>query len=215
MTILTCFVKYPEPGKVKTRLGAEIGYEMAAELYRIFIEQTFQLLEQSAMDAVLVAYSPESKAAEFSEMVPPQFELFPQHSGTLGERLVHAFSVAFERGADRVLAFGSDSPTVPPEHVKKASTLLDNCDLVLGPSQDGGYYLIGMKQPEKLLFEGIAWSSSEVLQQTIDRAGRLDLEVKQLPLWYDVDDRETLHRAARDDKSGAIAKLVAQIEVCK
>jgi len=213
MTSIIVFIKFPEPGKVKTRLGAQIGNELACACYRLFLGQTFDLLKATSAETVIVAYEPQSRAAEFGKIIPVEFESMPQCAGTLGDRMTHAFTTAFEQGSDQVIAFGSDSPTVPHSYIEDAIKRLSRADITLGASEDGGYYLIGLKKMHRRLFEGIAWSSENVLSETLARAEELKLEVGRIPEWYDIDDLETLQRAARDDQSGRISALLTQVEV--
>ncbi|MFQ5640583.1 MAG: TIGR04282 family arsenosugar biosynthesis glycosyltransferase [bacterium] len=204
MNALIVFVKYPEPGKVKTRLGAEIGLECAAELYELFMRRTFELCQIAGADKVYVAYEPKECQDQFAALIPEEFEQFSQEGDSLGERLQNAFQLVFNKNVDKVMALGSDSPTLPVNLVKSAFDRLDSVDLVLGPAEDGGYYLIGCKAPHPSLFQNIHWSSSSVLQSTLRRAQRLNLSYCLLPEWYDVDDRISLRRAIQDDESGRI-----------
>lgn len=208
MTSIVIFIKYPAPGKVKTRLGAKIGYGLAAELYKIFMEQTFELAQSISCENMMVAFEPKERKKEIREMVPQEFQLFAQEGADLGQRLIQAFRTAFSHGMKRVIILGSDSPTLPGKFVSDAINYLRNEDLVLGPSEDGGYYLIALKQPHESLFENIEWSSDSVLQSTIKMANQLGLKFTLLPQWYDVDDLATLIRAAKDDESGRIEFLL-------
>ncbi|NIV92322.1 DUF2064 domain-containing protein [candidate division KSB1 bacterium] len=211
MSSLIVFVKYPEPGKVKTRLGADVGSKLAAELYRLFLRQTFELLRQSVADRVYVAYEPEELGHEFTNIIPEEFERFPQTGDDLGERLHNAFGYVFEQsGHKKAIAVGSDSPTLPRVYLDQAVSDLDYFDLVLGPAEDGGYYLIGLKEPCEDLFQDVHWSSSSVLKTTVAQASQIELAYHLLPPWYDVDDLQTLKRAARDDSSGRIAALLEE-----
>jgi glycosyltransferase A (GT-A) superfamily protein (DUF2064 family) len=120
--------------------------------------------------------------------------LFPQRGETLGERLVNAAAELLNNGFHSVCLINSDSPTLPSKILITASSLLaqDGDRVVLGPSQDGGYYLSGLKRPHRFLFERIAWSTADVLAHTIERAAEINLPVELLPTWYDVDDSATL-----------------------
>lgn len=210
MTEIIILAKYPEPGKVKTRLGAVIGLELAADFYRIFLDCTFGIVRQSAIGKATVFYEPESRGADFRAMVPTDFRLFPQQGADLGERLSNAFERAFSNGSKKVIAVGSDSPTLPPQLLAAADLALETHDLVLGPAEDGGYCLIGLNNLYRKLFEDIEWSSDSVLDATVEQARALSLRYHFLDKWYDVDDKETLLRAAADDRSGAIQALVSK-----
>jgi len=204
MKSIVIFIKYPAPGKVKTRLGAEIGAELAARVYRLFLGLTFDLARGSSAHQFLVACEPAERLAEFRKIIPPAFIPFPQRGEDLGRRMHHAFEYAFSHDAHQVIVLGSDSPTLPSAFLDEAFVRLQSCDLVLGPAEDGGYYLIGLKTPKLELFENIKWSSEAVLHTTLQRARELKLRHYLLPTWYDVDDLKTLRRAARDDASGRI-----------
>ena len=210
MTALILFLKYPEPGKVKTRLGAELGFELAAKLYELFIKQTFELAQNCSARQIFVAYEPLDRKDEFAEFVPKKFAIFPQEGKNLGERMLNAFQDAFARGYKNVAILGSDSPTLPLENIDDAFEKLSKSDLVLGPAEDGGYYLIGLNKAHCGLFENIEWSSDSVLQLTIESAKKLQLSYELLPSWYDVDNKETLIRAVKDEKNGMIKSLIEQ-----
>lgn len=210
MTALILFIKYPEARKVKTRLGAEVGFEFAAELYRLFIQQTFDLAQNCSAQKVIVAFEPAERKLDFAEFVPKKFAIFPQEGKNLGQRMLNAFKDAFARGYKNVAILGSDSPTLPLENIDDAFEKLSKSDLVLGPAEDGGYYLIGLNKAYRGLFENIEWSSHSVLQLTIESAKKLQLSYKLLPNWYDVDNKETLMRAAKDEKKGLIKSLIEQ-----
>ncbi len=204
MKSIVIFIKYPTPGKVKTRLGAQVGLDLAANLYHIFIGKTFQLARNSVADQIFVAYDPEEQFNKYSQIIPSEFKHFPQKGDNLGSRLSNAFDYVFSQESNKVIVLGSDSPTLPTDFVNEAFNRLDGNDLVLGPAEDGGYYLIGLKLSHKGLFENIKWSSVSVLDTTVQRAKSLKLTRSLLPIWYDVDEVETLKRAAEHDTSGAI-----------
>lgn len=207
MNTVVVFVKYPEPGKVKTRLAAEIGNELACEFYKVFMAETFALLAESRADKIMVAFAPPARETDFQKLIPSGFERFPQRGDGLGERITYAFEDAFARGARKVLAFGSDSPTVPPGFLHDAFNALEEDDAVVGPTFDGGYYLIGLKSRQAGLFRNINWSSATVLQETLHAAARLKLRIVQTDAWYDIDDLGSLRRAVESDNAGAIARL--------
>ena len=208
MTALVLFIKYPEARKVKTRLGAEVGFEFAAELYRLFIQQTFDLAQNCSAEKVFVAFEPAERKLDFAEFVPKKFTIFPQEGKNLGERMLNAFKDAFARGYKNVAILGSDSPTLPLENINEAFEKLRKSDLVLGPAEDGGYYLIGLTHDHPGLFDNIEWSSNSVMQATIERAEKLRLQYKLLSVWYDIDTKKTLMRAAEEEKNGMIKSLL-------
>lgn len=183
---------------------------MAADLYELFIQQTFELCANSSADDLCVAFEPAQLRDAFKGIIPTKFHRFPQSGLELGHRLHNAFEYVFSKGAERVIVIGSDSPTLPGNYLDEAMGRLDSVDLVLGPADDGGYYLIGTKQSHKALFENIQWSSDSVLQSTIERAKQMKISYHLLPNWYDVDDLASLERAAEDDTSGKISGYLLQ-----
>lgn len=199
---LLVFVKYPEPGKVKTRLASTIGTELAAQLYREFIRATFLLAQQIEAAARFVTFTPAEKEQDFREHFPGPFQWFAQiDSADLGVRIHHAIRRVQQAGCSHVLTLGTDSPSLPADYLEQAVSALENYDLVLGPAADGGYYLIGLKSvPPPELFTGIDWSTERVLHQTLKRAEQLQMSVHLLPSWYDVDDLVTLRRFCTENK---------------
>lgn len=199
---LLIFVKYPEPGKVKTRLAATVGTELAAHLYGEFIRITFSLAQQIQTAARFVTFTPAEKEQALREHFPEAFRWFAQiDSADLGARIRHAINHVRQSGYSHVLTIGTDSPSLPAAYLDQAMAALAVHDLVLGPATDGGYYLIGLKSvPPPELFAGIAWSTEHVLHQTLQRAEQLRMSVHLLPSWYDVDDLATLRRFCNENK---------------
>jgi hypothetical protein len=193
---LGLMAKVPFAGAVKTRLTPPLTRDEAAKLSMCFLrDMTSNLagLREDGMEGV-VLYTPLGAEKMLHDLLPNSFMLVPQRGETLGERLVNAAAELLNKEFDSVCLINSDSPTLPSKILKTATTLLaqDGDRVVLGPSQDGGYYLIGLKRPHRNLFERIAWSTEDVLVHTIDRAAEMDLPVDLLPEWYDVDDEATL-----------------------
>jgi rSAM/selenodomain-associated transferase 1 len=202
---LVIFLKYPEPGKVKTRLGAVIGYDIAAELYRIFIQKTVTMAGSSRAEKKYIAYTPVQRRLDIAREIPSRdFDYIAQHGEDLGEKMVNAFKTVFAEGHGPVVIIGSDSPTLPVEIIDEAFLQLRTADLVLSPAADGGYTLIGMNVLYAELFRGIEWSSQTVLWSTVQKAEDLGLHCILLPEWYDVDDLDTLRRAIKDDHTGQL-----------
>jgi rSAM/selenodomain-associated transferase 1 len=189
--VLALFGKQPIPGAVKTRLAAEFGPELAAEMHSAML---FDLLDLWASDRFLapggrrvLVYSPADAGPWFDQRVPEAFALQPQADGDLGDRMHSFFAGEFEEGAERIVLIGSDSPTLDPTLVISAFMCLEGRDLVLGPATDGGYYLVGCRPPVPPIFRDIAWSTPTVLADTIDRLRDTGLALAILPPWYDVD----------------------------
>ena len=193
MRRLLIFLKYPTPGQVKTRLAATLGNESAAKIYRACTEMTLERLNGFRQDAWLYV-DPPAALERTRGWVGEGWLLRPQHGATLGERLARATGEAFASGAQHVVAIGTDSPWLNAHDIEEAFAALERADVVVGPTEDGGYYLIGLSRSIPALFEGIAWSSPSVYAQTLAQARTLDLRVHTLRLGYDVDRPEDLER---------------------
>jgi len=182
--------KHPEPGRVKTRLAAAFGAERACALYRAFVLDLAERL-RTLPYAVTWAFWP--AAAPFADVLPG-VRCRPQRGRDLGERLAGAVAAAFAEAPGPVLVIGADAPHVPAESLAEAARALGGtADVVLGPAEDGGYYLIGLREPADL-FAGIAWSTPSVLAATRGRAERLGLRTHLLPPSFDVDEPADLLR---------------------
>ncbi|HEV3121151.1 MAG TPA: TIGR04282 family arsenosugar biosynthesis glycosyltransferase [Isosphaeraceae bacterium] len=194
--VLGVFGKRPEPGAVKTRLASAVGPELAADVHTAMLFDLLDLWDSERFVAPggrrVLVYSPADAGPWFDPHVPASFALQPQSEGDLGQRLHSFFAGEFEDGATRVVAIGSDSPTLDPTLVISAFLCLESRDLVLGPSTDGGYYLVGCRPPVPPIFEGIDWSTAHVLSQTIDLLRNTRLSLSVLPPWYDVDTLDDL-----------------------
>ena len=203
----TCAVavmaKAPRVGEVKTRLAPPLSAEEAAALGAAFIQDIagniLAAAEAVAIDG-FVAYSPPGSEAAFAGLLPEAIRLLPPHEIGLGASLLHAADDLLAAGYGAACLVNADSPTLPTAFLVEAAQALQKPGdrVVLGPAEDGGYYLIGMKSPHRPLFEGIAWSTERVFDQTLDRAAELALETVILPRWYDVDDVESLDRLRRE-----------------
>lgn len=185
---LAVFVKAPVAGRVKTRLAAEIGARAAADLYRALARSTVAACVAASHDTA-VWFTPTQARPSIRDWLGDLAiaEYRAQPAGNLGVRLIAAFQHHFRAGARRVVLIGSDCPGIDAPLVSRAFTSLEEQEIVLGPAQDGGYYLIGLQRPEPRLFRGIAWSTDAVLTQTLARAGRLGLRWSVLPVLRDVD----------------------------
>ena len=180
--------KQPERGKVKTRIASALGDDRAAEVYRCALLDTLALALSIGDVTHALSYAPPTDAARryFAE-IAPAFLLIPQAGATLGERLDDTLARLLPRFSPVVL-IGSDGPDLPAAFLTRAFGLLrDGVDVVLGPADDGGYYLIGMTSMQPMLFERIDWSTEAVAQQTRERAGEAALNLVELPHWHDLD----------------------------
>jgi rSAM/selenodomain-associated transferase 1 len=186
--------KAPRAGKVKTRLSPPLTLEESAALNICFLRDTAENLATLSGAAGMVCYTPVGDEAAFDGLLPEGFALIGQRGDGFGERLLAAAKDVLECGFGAVCLIDSDSPTVPAAAFEEAIAELarEGDRVVLGPSHDGGYYLIGMKQAHAAVFERITWSTASVLEETVERAREAAIEVVLLPLWYDVDDAATL-----------------------
>jgi rSAM/selenodomain-associated transferase 1 len=216
---LAVMTKAPQAGRVKTRLVPPLTPKEAAELNKCFLRDTaagISVCCSSGLRSLNAGRSPEHRGAyraplhclgiavytpvgaesAYIDILPVDFSLLPQRGDRFGERLYFAVEDLFKCGFASVCLINSDSPTVPAENFAEAVGLLSESEnrVVLGPSDDGGYYLIGVKNLHRHLFEQIDWSTEHVLKQTMQRATEMGLEHKLLPSGYDVDDDASLRR---------------------
>ena len=211
---LAIMTKAPQAGQVKTRLVPPLKPDEAAELNRFFLHDTTAAIANSATpkDACGIAvYTPIGSESAYTDILPDNFRLLPQRGDRFGERLYFAALDLFKCGFESVCLIDSDSPTVPPENFVQVVRLLQRPGdrVVLGPCDDGGYSLIGIKKPHKELFERIDWSTERVLAQTTQRAREIGLEVELLPGGYDVDDSASLRRLCEELLTGKQSDSVA------
>lgn len=185
---LAVVAKQPEGGKVKTRIAATLGDDRAVELHRCSLRDTLALALSIADVAHVVSYAPPTEGARrYFEQVAPTFTLIPQQGATLGERLSGSLARLLPRHSSVVL-IGSDSPDLPAAFITRAFEILrGQTDVVLGPANDGGYYLLGMRSVQPIMFERIDWSTDVVAQQTRARAAEAALSLAELPSWHDLD----------------------------
>lgn len=190
--------KAPQAGAVKTRLCPPLSTAEAARLYGCFLLDKIQQVKALQEIQPAIAYAPaEGKA--FFQALASNFVLLPQQGQDLGSRLASSFEQLFAMGYAGVLVIDSDTPTLPTPYLEQAIGLLatPEVDVVLGPSEDGGYYLIGLREPHRDIFEAMPWSTPGVLPETVRRAKARGLQVAMLPPWFDVDVAEDLERLKR------------------
>jgi len=207
--LLLIFVKWPEPGEVKTRLAQSLGNQESVRIYRILVRGVFKILapllsskaEQSGHDPLTcrLLFTPESRREEVTGWLQEeasragwaagQLIVKAQAPGDLGNRLRAAFEQGFEAGYGRVAAIGTDCVELDCATVRESfDQLSGNCDLVFGPATDGGYYLVGMKQPAVCaVFDGIPWSSNATLEASLKIAAGAGFRVNLLEELGDVD----------------------------
>lgn len=220
---LAVMTKAPQAGRVKTRLVPPLTPEEASELNKCFLRDTALAISMACSGGLrpatatnsglnlgdygsslrsrgVAVYTPVGAESAYVDILPADFSLLPQRGDTFGERLFSAVEDLFRSGFESVCLIDSDSPTVTADNFAEAVELLAATEdrVVLGPSDDGGYYLIGLKKSHRRLFEGIDWSTELVLKQTIQRATEIGLEVKLLPTGYDIDDDAGLRRLHKE-----------------
>ena len=186
------FVKSPIPGQVKTRLIPHLSAEQAASLYKAFLVDCCNALSEIPIIQHVIAYTPPEGLSGLKTLIGEAPIYIPQQGATLGERLIAAARWASNQEYAKFLFVGSDSPTLPIQYIERALDLLESRDVVIGPSVDGGYYLIGFSKHGASLsiptiFQEITWSTDVVFRQTLGKIQTIKARLGVLPPWYDVD----------------------------
>jgi uncharacterized protein len=197
MDILLIFIRNPQLGKVKTRLARTMGDTEALRIYKILLERT--RCAAAGVSAERWLY--------YSDFIPtkdewPETDFYKkiQHPGDLGERMESAFREALATGAKKALIIGSDCPELSGELLQQAFDALDHADFVIGPTPDGGYYLLGMKQMESSVFHDIEWSTASVRNTTIEKIRAAGLSCAELPVLSDLDTEEDVPVGMMNDE---------------
>jgi rSAM/selenodomain-associated transferase 1 len=195
---LLFFIKSPEKGRVKTRLASAVGDEMAVRLYRRFLLETLFTLNRGTFLFYLCFY-PENSLSDLKGWLGDDYLYMPQKGEDLAERMKNGFIDAFAMNFKRVVLIGSDIPDLPLEFIEEAFTSLQEKDIVIGPSLDGGYYLIGFKDKNFSLrvFEGIPWSTKRVFEESMKVLKQEGLTVHTLQHWRDIDTIDDLKNLPR------------------
>lgn len=186
---LLIFAKNPEAGKVKTRLAATIGNEAALSVYHQLLLHTVLITEGLPVDKI-VFYSNYIKQGDMWSDALYYKEV--QYGNDLGERMQNAFALTFSNGYESIVIIGTDCPDLSTEIITNAFGYLQLYDAIIGPAEDGGYYLLGMKAPHQL-FDDIAWSTDSVFHLTISKCAALGLKYFLLPVLNDIDEEKDLH----------------------
>jgi uncharacterized protein len=192
---LIIFLKYPAPGKVKSRLAHDLGEKRAAEIYRQLAETVVANVTPQAPEhdyEINLSFAPRSSEQQIKAWFPRHRIFSPQQGSDLGERMSNAFLHAFAAGYTKALLIGSDCPDISRTIVGRGFRLLDTYNIVLGPALDGGYYLIGLRRHEPELFLNMDWGTERVLQQALDKTAASGLTVALLPELRDIDRIEDL-----------------------
>jgi rSAM/selenodomain-associated transferase 1 len=198
MNAIVVMARKPEPNKVKTRMTPQLEPAIAVELYHAFLLDKIDQISEIQEADHFIAYTPISSLPFFLKISPPDFSLIPQQGTDLGQRLDNVCEYLFNKEFKKVIIIDSDSPNLPTEYLVSGIHELDNADIVIGPCEDGGYYLIGLKERTSVIFQDIPWSTSKVAEITIEKAKSLGKDVLKLQDWYDVDTVEDLIRLKVD-----------------
>jgi rSAM/selenodomain-associated transferase 1 len=194
---LLVFAKVPRPGAVKTRLTPVLTPGEAARLYRAFLKDALD--QYRSLDVDVRLHLAGMNGTPELPFVPEDVPVFAQEGDGLGPRMQTAFRDAFSSGFERVCVIGTDHPTLPSGFVRQGFKSLDAPSAItIGPSADGGFYLLGMRSFHPVLFDGMTYSHSRVFSDTLARVSRTDAHLTVLPRWYDVDTPETLRRLLDD-----------------
>jgi hypothetical protein len=192
--------KAPGLGPVKSRLHPSLTAERATDLYRCFLLDRLEGVAGLEGVEPVIAFTPPEGRHLLETFAPSGFRLVAQRGPDLGSRLRNLLTELLDRGHPGAMAIDSDSPTLPLSYVSEAARRLEGAetDIVLGPCEDGGYYLIGLRQPCAPIFEGIPWSTDRVLGVTLDKARHHGLRTHLLPTWFDVDTEPDLRRLRQE-----------------
>lgn len=198
-----------------TRLSPPLSLRQAAAVQEASLRDVVERSRGTAA-RLSIRYVDSPGAADYFAAAFPGMHASPQADGDLGGRLAESFEVEFDLGTDRVLVIGSDSPTLPFERLDEAREALTHADVVLGPADDGGYYLVGMRAAAwprgRRIFQDIPWSTSRVLAASVERASRAGLRLRLLESWYDIDGASDLSRAATDaPPDSRLAAVLAEL----
>ena len=193
---LLVVAKKPIPGQTKTRLCPPLTYSQAADLYSCFLRDTLDTMREVSAVKRMIGYMPDD-AQDFFCQLAPDMELICQRGDSLGERLDGLFNAVLNNGFRQAVVMDSDSPTLPASYLKKAFKRLAEVDVVLGPTHDGGYYLIGLKRPQPHLLCQVQMSTAHVLTDTLKLVEASGLTASLLPAWYDVDDIADLYQLSQ------------------
>ncbi len=191
--VVLVFLRAPEKGRVKTRLAREIGDEKTLALYKKLVQKTLAAVEKSGMD-YRICFFPADKKAMVQDWLGPDHLYMPQQGDDLGQRMGNALSRVFGRGAQKALLVGTDIPDISANKFLLAQNLLRQNDAVIGPSFDGGYWLIGFRRDgfDPGLFRQVEWGTDSVFSSTIEKCKLAGLSTGILPTLRDIDTLEDL-----------------------
>ena len=192
-TALIIMAKEPRIGSTKTRLCPPLTFEDAAQLYEALLLDTIEMASTlEGIDLAIAVTPPES--TPYFEQIAPNTILVPVDCENIGQCLSKVLNHLLKMGYVKAMALNSDGPSLPTVYIQQAVTGLEEHDLVFGPSEDGGYYLVGLKEMSNQIFTDIEWSTARVLSQTLATCENLNMKVDLLPPWYDVDTAADIER---------------------
>ncbi len=195
---IVIMTKVPQAGEVKTRLQPFLTTQQSAEISVHFLQDVEQKAKTVTRN-LIISFSPIEKKNLLIDILQTKPILVEQKGENLGERMFHAFKFAFSRDSDAVVIIGTDSPTFPAEFIERAFTFLEmKTDAVLGKTEDGGFYLIGLRKLDKKIFENVEWSSPKTFNQTKRNIKNLNFILSEIPVWYDIDTPEDLKRLVKE-----------------
>ena len=208
-TAIIVFTRFPVEGKVKTRLAKNMGNKFAVSFFRVCAEHTFrQLLKVKETGPELFLFcSEENEIEQVMKWAGNNFKYYSQQGSDLGIKMFNAFNTVFKKGYKKVIIIGTDSPDVSMNIIQSAISALDNFSVVIGPANDGGYYLLGFKSKLIDLFSGIEWSTNSVLDNTIEKLNNSKINYFMLEELTDIDtldDLQNWHRCNKDDTAHPI-----------
>ena len=195
---IVIMTKVPQAGKVKTRLQPYLTARQSAEISVCFLQDT-EVKAKTVAQNLIIAFSPIEMKNLLIDILQTKPILVEQKGENLGERMFHAFEFAFSCDSDAVVMIGTDSPTFPAKFIEQAFMFLETqSNAVLGKTEDGGFYLIGLRKSDKRIFENVEWSSPKTFEQTKQNIENLNLKLREIPVWYDVDTSEDLERLEKE-----------------
>lgn len=199
MNTLIIFLKYPEPGKVKTRLAKDLGNEQAASIYSRMAQTIIDNVLDPTSYETAIFFDPPDKQKEITEWLrKKELQYSPQEGNTLGDKISNAFNIVFNQGSEKTVIIGTDCIDITSETINRTMDLLNDKDVVLGPAEDGGYYLLGLKKFIPQIFQNIDWSTEYVLEQTIEKINNNELKFELLKTLKDIDTLDDINDDVRE-----------------
>lgn len=207
---LILMARYPQAG-VKTRLAASVGIEKAVSIYRELLDRTLEEVRICTARGVRVELHVSPAESTEAMAAYTALPVYSQVEGDIGDRMLTALEEAKARGAGSLVVIGSDCPYISASHLEEAFSALEEQNTVLGPSMDGGYYLLGMQEPRKEMFDQIDWSTDKVLYQTLTALASHGLSCRLLETLEDVDELDAWLRYRRQEQPGGGFELVSAL----